>query len=369
MERAALSDHSRGEGRVETMGSKRVHIAEETLRELYIDKQMSQRQIAKHLDCSLTAVQAKMRLYGMSLRSVAETMALRDDLVIPFEELRRLYIDEKRTQKQIAEHFGCSQQAIQRHMKKLNLEARDTSEANMLRNDSFRRDFDGSLSLKAYMLAFCKGDTHPWIRDPKSQTVRIMTSTTKQAQIDLFQNLFSPYGHVYIGQPDTRDATHMAAFINLSFKFLLYKEDNIPDWVLEDEEAFFGYLAGYTDAEGHITVSGGYAMFKIDTYDQNIILTCAAMLNRLGIKTSTPFISTKQGTITGQGHAYRKDMWRLHIGGKSALLLLFNRLRPYLRHATRIEQMNAAIANIEHRNTTPHKKTGPKPKLKETVSQ
>jgi hypothetical protein len=290
---------------------------------------------------------------------------------IPEDELKRLYFEGKLSQKQIAERMGCSQQAVQRRMKKLNLTTRDTSDANMVRYDSFRRDFDGDLHLKAYMLAFCKGDTHPWIRDPGSQTIRVMTATTKQVQIDLFQNLFSPYGHVYISQPDTRGATHMAAHVNLTFDFLLFKEDQIPDWVLEDEEAFFGYLAGYTDAEGHIAVvkTTGQALFKIDTYDKNIILSCTEMLNKVGIKTSTPFISTKQGTVTGQGHAYRKDMWRLSIGGKSALLLLFNRLRPYLRHATRIAQMNAAIANIEHRNTTPHKKTGPKPKLKETASQ
>jgi hypothetical protein len=285
------------------------------------------------------------------------------------DELKRLYFEEKLTQKVIAERMGCSQQAIQRRMKKLNLDARDQAEASLLKNDSFRRDFDGDLSLKAYMLAFCKGDTHPWIRDPRSKTIRVMTATTKQAQINLFQNLFSPYGHVYISQPDTRGASHMAAHVNLTFDFLLSKEDKIPDWVLENEEAFFGYLAGYTDAEGHIAVAKtGQAIFKIDTYGQIIIQTCNAYLNRYGIQTSTPLISVKKGTITGQGHAYKKDMWRLHIGGKSALLLLFNRLRPYLRHATRIAQMNAAIANIEHRNTTPHKKTGPKPKLKETVS-
>jgi hypothetical protein len=287
---------------------------------------------------------------------------------IPEDELKRLYFEEFLSQKEIAARLSCSQQAVQRRMIKLGLKPRENAESKLLFNDSFRRDFNGNLSLKAYMLGFCKGDMHPWIRDPKSQTIRITSSTTKQAQVDLFQNLFSPYGLIRIGQIDIRGAIALTAHVNLTFSFLLYKEDNIPDWVLEDEEAFFGYLAGYTDVEGHIAVSGGYAMFKIDTYDQKIIQSCAAMLNRLGIKTSTPFISTKQGTITGQGHAYRKDMWRLHISGKSALLLLFNRLRPYLRHATRIEQMNAAIANIEHRNTTPHKKTGPTPKLKETAS-
>lgn len=286
---------------------------------------------------------------------------------IPEDELKRLYFEEKLSQSQIAERMGCSKQAVQRRMKKLNLETRDTSTANMLRYDSFRRDFDGDLPLKAYMLAFCKGDTHPWIRDPGSQTIRIMTATTKQAQIDLFQNLFSPYGHVYVSQPDTRGAIHMAAHVNLTFDFLLFKEDKIPDWVLEDEEAFFGYLAGYVDAEGHISVSGGYAMFKVDTYDMNIIKTASTMLNKLGIKTSTPLTTAQQGTKTSQGHFYRKDMWRLHIGGKSALLLLFNRLRPYLRHATRIEQMNAAIANIDYRNTKPRKRKGTTPK--ETLSQ
>jgi biotin operon repressor len=226
------------------MGSKRVHIPEEVLRRLYCDEKLSQEKIAERLGCSVTAVSSKMKLYGLALRSKSEEIAIRDGIFISGDELRRLYFEEKLTQEQIGERLGCSQRAIQRHMKKHGIISRNNAEANFLRFNSFRQDFDGDLPLKAYMLGFCKGDVHPWVRDTKSQTIRLMTATTKPEQIELFQNLFSPYGHMYISKPDSRGATHMAAHLNFSFSFLLDREDSIPGWVLTDEEAFFGFLAG-----------------------------------------------------------------------------------------------------------------------------
>ena len=269
---------------------------------------------------------------------------------IPEATLRSLYLDERKSQEEIAAILGCSQGAVWRRMRKYGIAARDTSESGIVRNGSHRQDFDGDLCTKAYMLGFCKGDVHPWIRDKNSQTIRLMTATTKSEQILLFEQLFSPYGHIYIGTPDRRGATHMAAYVNMTMAFLLDREDSIPDWVLEDTEPFFAFFAGYVDAEGHIGVHNGYAVFKLDTYDRNIIITSHEILNRHGITGSVPFVCTRQGTQTKQGHLYRQDMWRLQVARKASLLLMFQRIKPYLKHRKRIQDMESAIQNIEYRN-------------------
>jgi hypothetical protein len=46
----------------------------------------------------------------------------------------------------------------------------------------------------------------------------------------------------------------------------------------------------------------------------------------------------------------RKDLWRLNIHRKQALLALFDLLAPYLKHARRRQDMERARANIAKRN-------------------
>ncbi len=270
---------------------------------------------------------------------------------IPKDVLQKLYFEEKLTQKEIAKQIGCSQQAVQRRMKKHNFAARNKVEIafdNQAHN-SVRRDFDGTIYEKAHMLGFCKGDVHPWVRDRNSQTIRLMTATTKPEQIELFQNLFSRYGHVYVSKPDTRGAIHMGAYVNLSLSFLLDREDDIPNWVLHDEETFFAFLAGYSDAEAHIGVHNGYAVFKIDSYDKNIIHKSYLMLQKADIIGPIPWMIAAKGSRP-ESSIYRNDMWRLQVSAKASLLMLFERIAPYLKHAKRIRDMEAATANIHERN-------------------
>jgi LAGLIDADG DNA endonuclease family protein len=178
-----------------------------------------------------------------------------------------------------------------------------------------------------------------------------MTATTKPEQMELFQTLFGSYGHVYMSKPDTRGATHMAAHVNMSMSFLLDREDNIPEWILADDEIFFTFFAGYTDAEAHIGVHNGYAVFKLDTNDKNIISQSYEMLQKAGITGPKPFICAEQGYTNKNGHPYHYELWRLQISSKSSLLNLFERIEPYLKHKKRIQDMQAAIQNVQDRNS------------------
>jgi len=270
---------------------------------------------------------------------------------IPEDILRKFYLEEKLSQYQIAERLGCSQVAVWRRLKKYNIPLRSRAEANILFSKYERHDFDGDDQLKAYMLGFCKGDVHVWVREEKSQTIRLYTATTQIEQVRLFQRLFTPYGGVYVSKPDTRNALHMSAYVNRSsMSFLLHREDCIPDWILGEQETFFAFFAGYCDAEAHIGVHAGYAVFKVDSYDKNILQQSYEKMLQAGIIFPKPSICRVQGTVDSCGSPYRQDMWRLKTASKLYMMLLFDRIAPYLKHEKHIRHMYAAIENINSRN-------------------
>lgn len=61
---------------------------------------------------------------------------------IPEEVLKRLYIEEKLSQSEIAHRLGCSLAAIQRRMKKHGISSRSKSDANFLRYQSQRYHYE-----------------------------------------------------------------------------------------------------------------------------------------------------------------------------------------------------------------------------------
>lgn len=271
---------------------------------------------------------------------------------ISLEELKHLYYQESLSMDEVARRLGCSQAAVWRRMRKHKLPIRSKSEAGLLVNSSraARRDFDATPQDKAYLIGFCKGDVHSWIRDKNSQTIRLVLATTQSEQVNLFTTLFAPYGHVYISKPDRRGAIHMGAYVNQSMAFLLDEKDEIPDWILASEETFFAFFAGYTDAEAHIGVHNGYAVYKLDTCDKNILFESHRMLMKAGISAPAPYVVAAQGYTNKNGHAYHNDMWRVIVRAKASLLTLFQYIAPHLKHAKRVGDMQIAIQNIETRN-------------------
>jgi hypothetical protein len=266
---------------------------------------------------------------------------------IPEATLRQLYLDERKSQPEIAIILGYSEAAVWRRLKKYAIPLRSKAEAG---TKTFRHDFDGDIYCKAYMLGFCKGDVYAWKRDKNSQTIRLMTNTTKIEQADLFKNLFSPYGYIYEHKPDQSNVIHLVAYVNMSMSFLLEEKDHIPDWIITDQSTFLAFFAGYTDAEAHIGVHNGYAIFKLDSCDKQIIIQSHELLTSVGVSGPKPFICAKRGYTNKNGHAYHNEMWRLQVGAKDSMLRLFDLIAPYMKHAKRIQDMEAAIKNIELRN-------------------
>lgn len=331
--------------------SKRIEIPEAELRRLYEEEKLSQRQIAEILGCGRTAVQARMREYGIQARSNAEAHIIAQGVDISEAELRRLYVDERLSQRRVAENFGCHQVTVLRRMQEHSIKPRSRAKSIIIAKGYAheRRDFDGNLTEKAYLIGFVVGDCTA-TKYENGLTIVIECSTTKQEQIELFEKLFKPYGHVHVSKPDGRGKVDLDAHLNSTFSFLLDLKDEIPAWILAGEETFFAFWAGYIDAEGSIGIYRGYARLRLNSYDVNILHQAHAALLGAGIMLPKPKLAVPKGHVTRQGIRYNQDLWYLESGAKATLLKLFARIAPYLKHAKRVQDMHSAIANIRQRN-------------------
>lgn len=324
------------------MGKHRDDITETELRRLY-EKGLSQRQIANVLGCSQSTVQRKMQKHGIEARSrriyVAEI------------ELHRLHDEEGLLQREIAEILGCSRRTLRNKLRKYGVKTRSRAEAQIIvwGHEHLRRDFDGGKKEKAYLIGFCRGDMHVKMYSKSGQTIEASCTSTRWEQIELVEDLFSPYGYIWKSS-DRRGQVVIRAYLNLSFAFLLNLEDNIPDWILADSEAFLAFLGGYTDAEGCINISCGRSRFRLRSYDRNILHQAHAMLLVMGIECPEPQIESPRGYTDKRGRSLSRDYWRLGVYRRDSLQLFFERIGPYLRHAKRIQDLRAAIRNIQSKS-------------------
>lgn len=264
---------------------------------------------------------------------------------ISCETLRALYIDDQLSFVEIAERYQCSPTTIHRQLKVCGIEARSAGGAIY---EYPKKDFNGSLVDKAYLIGFRLGDLYV---EQGPNAVRVRCTSTHQAQIDLVQDLFAEYGGVWISEPRVKRGTGITAHLNHSFDFLLRQEDEIEEWILDDDELFAAFWAGYVDAEGSFIISGRRAYFKVDSGDKGILQDAWRRLSNMGIEFPPPKLIRPAGTWISQFQlASQRDLWRLASERKETLLKLCEILTPHLRHQKRIHDMESVRSNVEARN-------------------
>lgn len=106
---------------------------EETMRELYVDKQMSITDIAERFDVGSTTIEQWLNKHGIERR---DTGGKPDDA--PYKDpeiLRELYIDEGLTRAEIADELDCSMGDVRYHIEKHDIitEARPWRDPETLR--------------------------------------------------------------------------------------------------------------------------------------------------------------------------------------------------------------------------------------------
>ncbi len=361
--------------------SKKIEIPRAHLKSLYIKRNMSTYQIAKIYDCNPTAVQNRLREYGIPLREPKKEITIEKSKLrhlyekenlstykiakklgigrttiymklvengIKTRPLKRVKISEKRLKElylrrglslsEIADMYDCTGSIILDKMRGFGIERRNASDAN----STFKKaPFENDPVKKAYMIGFRLGDLKA-VQVDSNCSVVVSTNTTKTAQVDLIRDVFGCYGHFY--SKTYGNVHHVSCQLDKSFGFLAPKKDEIEPWILGNDDYFFAFLGGYSDAEGNIGIYDGRARFRVGTYDKRILYHVHKRLNELGINAKY-YLETEAGR-----HNQNGDMWRVSINEKGSLLKLFSLLGPHLRHEKRVNDLKKAKLNILQRN-------------------
>lgn len=333
-------------------------IKKSELRKLYEENKLSMSQIAKIYNCSYCYIWEQMKKLGIKSRTLSEANKLNmipRKIRIPKERLEELYIKQKLPTTKIAKMFNCHHSVVLRRMKEYNIKSRPLYEAMTIYP---KKNFSGDLLEKAYMIGFRLGDL--WVKriNRNGRTILIQGNSTRSEQIDLIEKLFGTYGHFrksLVKDPQGKDETRISFYLNDSFSFLLENNKRIDDWILENNECFFAFLAGYIDAEGHIGVHkhGGMeqAGLQISTCDKVILHQIWSKLHSIGVEIPKPRIQCLKGYVSKKKLLpYRKDYWTLNTFSKLPLSFLLNRISHSIRHEKRLSDLNHALDNINTRN-------------------
>ena len=324
---------------------KRTDISCEELMRLYSEELLSAPKIAERLSCSVETIYTRLGECRIPVRSMSDAAKLDRGIEISCELLHTLYVDDQMSFTEIAELYQCNPTTIHRRLKMCGIEARSVGGSVY---EYPKKDFDGGLCDKAYLIGLRLGDLHV---EQGRNSVRVRCTSTRQEQIDLIQELFEEYGGVWISEPRAIRGTGITAHLNHSFDFLLPKADKIETWILEDDEVFGAFWAGYVDAEGSFIISGKRAYFKIDSGDKGILYQAWSQLNSMGIEFPAPKLIRPAGTWISQFQLTSQcDLWRLASERKETLLKLYDILTPFLKHRKRIHDMESVKMNVEDRN-------------------
>ncbi len=313
------------------------------LKNLYLDKKLTTYDIAKFYNCSQGTIWKRLKRFNIKTRFSWNEVNLSK------KKLRDLYTKDKLSTWQIEKILKIPRSTIYRKLIDYNIPVRNLAQSHIIYP---RKNFNGNKTEKAYLMGFAIGDLRVRKIYKNSETIHIDCGSTKKEQIKLISDLFKPYGRVWISKPNRIKAVQIECSVNNSFGFLLEKKKFLDNWILANKRYFFSFLAGFTDAEGCISVtSKGQAFYSLGNYNDTLLKQIRDRLIRWGIEVPKLTRSrTHLGYITKEGYTINHIYWILHINRKQFLLLLFDLMGPHLKHFAKIQGLLKAQKNIEERN-------------------
>lgn len=248
----------------------------------------------------------------------------------------------------IEKKLGFTRSRVFNALKKHNIPTRTVAESHIKYK---RSDFRGNLVERAYMIGFAIGDLRVRNHNGKnSETISIGCGSTKNAQVDLIEGLFSYYGRVWKGKPNARGVINIEAFVNKSFFFLLPERRDYA-WCGRNKNHFFAFLAGFTDAEGSFYISNGKAFIAWGNYDEDILYFIRKGLITFGIETPKIYCDSLRGYVGTHGYKRNKNYCHVSICRKTEIDKLLRALKPYLRHKDKLQKLAVVEKNIKLRST------------------
>jgi len=259
--------------------------------------------------------------------------------------LRRLYVEKRMSSPKIAKRFGVSDGTVLNYLRRYKIPIRTRSEAATKYE---MKPFCGDLRERAHLLGLRAGDIYAKMN---SKQICIKTTTTHLSQVIMIQKTFGKYGQVFIYSfigSNKKKQWGVECGLNESFRFLLKKPNKIPSWVLENENTFYSFLAGYMDCEGtwdtrKTNKNNTRIGFRIRTSDKKILLQLKKRLEEFGYN-PTFYLERKRGTKTNIGK-HNKDFFALCVLRKSETLSLAQKLLNLSRHFEKIRRMRLILKN------------------------
>jgi len=250
--------------------------------------------------------------------------------------LEELYINQQLTGREIGKILNVSPWIIWDRLKLFNIPIRKHV-------PSQKFPFSGNLNEKAYILGLRTGDLYA---TNKRKLVRIETSSSKLGLIEIFKNVFSKYGDVKVNERKgriTEKSFRTYIYLDSSFEFLVKKIEKMPEWVMNNNQNFFSFFAGYSDAEGswiianHKTKKGinKDSIFSLGSCDKEILQQIHQKLKELGFS-SHLYLEKEKCTKTQLGE-YSSDFYRIRIYGKDVGKLA-NMTLPFIQHERKNKQ-------------------------------
>lgn len=317
-------------------------ITKELLEDMYWNQWLSLSQIAKKIGRSPSTVLRMMRQVNIQLRGNKGWPRIK----IEPQMLRRLYWKEGMPLPKIAEKLKVSIPTVRQWMVKFGIPRRRGGEANL---KYFKLPFSGSPVDMAYLLGLRAGDLSAGWRGKR---VRVTLGTTHQAMIDLFDVLFSKYGHV-IRCPvwnQWRKSFAWRVFVDLdaSFSFMVEKPQSIKPEIKRNTHLFLAFLAGYVDSEGSLVISRSSVgttvfTFLLGSEDYNLLKDIYDKLIELGYHL-TLALAVKKGAKKGFS-TFSNDFWQLGLSRKNEVLQLVQQLPMRHNEKTRRRQLMFKVVN------------------------
>lgn len=205
------------------------------------------------------------------------------------------------------------------------------------------------------MTGFRIGDLNVYKVSNSSNCIVVRCHTTQREQVYVIEHMFKKYGKVTVSE--NKGHFHINCFLNLSFDFLLNKDEFSWEWVKKSgDRVKFSFMAGYTDAEGNFILNQNRARFKIDSYDFEVLSWISQWLIEKDINNRFRCIYRKGERVRGYAYSFKKDLWRLNVNDAVSLKLFIGNISPFLRHQLRITDAEISLRNINDRENRKNKK-------------